>query len=90
MAVIRLQEVVIDCAEPRRLVAFWAEVFGVPGVVRTDDWAYVESSATRVRIAFQKVPEVKTVKNRVHLDVEVDNIDAERDRLVGLGGTAVG
>jgi predicted enzyme related to lactoylglutathione lyase len=90
MAVIRLQEVVIDCAEPRRLVAFWAEVFGVAGVVRTEDWAYVESDATRLRIAFQQVPEVKTVKNRVHLDVEVDDIDAERDRLVGLGGAAVG
>ncbi len=43
-----------------------------------------------MRIAFQQVPEVKTVKNRVHLDVEVDDIDTERDRLVGLGGAAVG
>ena len=90
MAVIRLQEVVVDCREPRRLVAFWAEVFGVPAVVRTDDWAYVESDATGVRIAFQQVPEAKVVKNRVHLDVEVDDIDAERERLIGLGAAAVG
>ena len=45
----------------------------------------MESAVTRVRIAFQLVPEPKTTKNRIHLDVEVDSIDFERERLVGLG-----
>jgi predicted enzyme related to lactoylglutathione lyase len=41
------------------------------------------------RILFQKVPEAKTVKNRLHLDVRVgkDNQEAERDRLVAAGAT---
>ncbi|MGN9787845.1 VOC family protein [Nonomuraea sp. ZG12] len=41
------------------------------------------------RVLFQHVPEAKTVKNRVHLDIRVgaDRIDAEVDRLVGKGAT---
>ena len=47
------------------------------------------------RLFFQKVPEPKVVKNRVHLDVRVSTeapsdkatIDAEVERLIGLGAT---
>ena len=44
------------------------------------------------RILFQAVPEAKTVKNRVHLDLLVgpDDHDAEVERLVALGATVVG
>jgi hypothetical protein len=40
-------------------------------------------------VLFQEVPEAKTVKNRLHLDVRVgpDRREAEVDRLVGLGAT---
>jgi hypothetical protein len=43
----------------------------------------------RDRILFQAVPEPKTIKNRVHLDIRVgqENIDTERDRLTALGAT---
>jgi len=43
----------------------------------------------RPRVLFQAVPEEKTVKNRVHLDVRVgaDRREAEVARLVGLGAT---
>ncbi len=44
------------------------------------------------RILFQAVPEPKTVKNRVHLDLLVgpDDHDAEVERLLALGATVVG
>lgn len=44
------------------------------------------------RILFQAVPETKVVKNRLHLDLIVgpDAVDAEVDRLVGLGATVKG
>ncbi|HEV2758934.1 MAG TPA: VOC family protein [Acidimicrobiales bacterium] len=44
------------------------------------------------RILFQAVPETKTAKNRVHLDLLVGSQehDAEVERLVGLGATVVG
>jgi hypothetical protein len=43
------------------------------------------------RVLFQRVPEPKTVKNRVHLDVRVgaDQVDAEVTRLVGRGATVL-
>lgn len=43
------------------------------------------------RILFQAVPEAKTVKNRVHLDLLVgpEDEDAEVERLVALGATVV-
>jgi Glyoxalase-like domain len=46
-------------------------------------------SAERRRILFQRVPEPKTVKNRVHLDVWVgaDNVEAELERLTKMGAT---
>ena len=37
------------------------------------------------RITFNKVPEPKTVKNRVHLDLISDTFDAETERLQSLG-----
>jgi hypothetical protein len=41
----------------------------------------------RPRLLFQRVPEAKTVKNRMHLDVSVggDRREAEVTRLIGLG-----
>ena len=46
-----------------------------------------DPTGTRPRLLFQLVPEAKTVKNRVHLDLHAgpDRIDAEVERLVGLG-----
>jgi hypothetical protein len=42
------------------------------------------------RLFFTLVPEPKTVKNRVHLDLRADDVEAEVARLVGLGAREVG
>lgn len=39
----------------------------------------------RPRFFFQRVPEAKTVKNRMHIDLSADDVNLEVDRLVGLG-----
>jgi hypothetical protein len=56
-----------------------------------DDGVDERGAGTGRRILFQAVPEAKTVKNRVHLDLNVgrDRCDAEVARLVGLGATKV-
>lgn len=61
--------------------------------VRHPDDPYDEASGTGLgrRILFQRVPETKTGKNRLHLDVhsEPGRRDAEVVRLEGLGATVV-
>ena len=47
----------------------------------------VEAGPGSPRLWFQRVPEAKVVKNRVHLDVRADDVAAEVDRLVALGAT---
>ena len=56
-----------------------------------DDPVDERGSGTGRRILFQAVPEAKTVKNRVHLDLLVgpEHHDAQVQRLVGLGATVV-
>ena len=50
-----------------------------------------EPSPQRARILFQEVPEAKTVKNRVHIDLRLGDDDAEavRERLVARGATVL-
>lgn len=57
-----------------------------------DDPVDGRGSGTGRRILFQAVPEPKTVKNRVHLDLLVgpEAHDAEVERLIALGATVVG
>jgi predicted enzyme related to lactoylglutathione lyase len=89
MVVRGLDEIVVDCADPTTLVGFWAEVFGVRATIHGERWAYIDVPGATT-VAFQKVPEAKTIKNRLHLDVKVDDIPREADRLVALGATRSG
>jgi len=75
------------------------EQMGVPEEERDSRAAVIDPEGIRPRLFFQRVPEAKTVKNRLHLDVraapglEGDDrmtaLDAEATRLVGLGATRV-
>jgi len=85
-----LDEVVFDCAEPAALVRFWNQVLGGSAPVdRSPDWSFFDAPSG-FRIAFQRVPEDKVVKNRVHLDVAVDDVPAAADAAERLGATRQG
>jgi hypothetical protein len=49
----------------------------------------VEAPDGQPRIFFQLVPEPKSVKNRVHLDLRCDCLEDELERLIGLGAHVV-
>nr|WP_296779374.1 VOC family protein [Rhodococcus sp. (in: high G+C Gram-positive bacteria)] len=85
----RIDEVVFDCAEPGVLAAFWTGVLGGTPAARDSSWHYVDVPGF-TRIAFQKVPEGKTAKNRVHLDVAVTDIAAATVQAEALGAVGVG
>ena len=50
-----------------------------------DPTVLVETTSSVPRLWFQKVPEPKRVKNRVHLDLCADDVGSELSRLVSLG-----
>ncbi|WP_049572613.1 VOC family protein [Nonomuraea sp. SBT364] len=85
----RLDQIVIDCHDPRSLVRFWAALLGGDPVDRAPDWSFVDPPGT-VRLAFQQVPEDKAGKNRLHLDVDVEAIAPAVARARELGATPVG
>lgn len=84
-----IDEVVIDCAQPEVLAVFWAQVLGGDPVGRDDAWWYVVPPGW-TQLSFQKVPESKVVKNRLHLDVLVEDIAAATAQAEALGARRVG
>ena len=82
----RLQSVVIDCDDLDTGISFWTGALGVSVVGRHEDvYRRLESPIPGLRILLQRVPEQKTAKTRVHLDIESDDIEAEVRRLEKLG-----
>ncbi|WP_433220836.1 VOC family protein [Dactylosporangium sp. CS-047395] len=73
------------------------DAMGVPAEERNRASAIVDPAGTGPRVFFQRVPEGKTVKNRVHLDVRaaaglqgegrMAALQQEAERLTGVGGT---
>jgi catechol 2,3-dioxygenase-like lactoylglutathione lyase family enzyme len=84
-----LVAVTIDCADAAALSRFWADVLGWPvAEAPTSEHAVLlpgYGDTGGPRITFNTVPEPKTVKNRVHLDLVSGTFDAETGRLLGLG-----
>jgi catechol 2,3-dioxygenase-like lactoylglutathione lyase family enzyme len=97
----RFTELAIDCHRPDELATFWCAVLGYEVIERKDDYVEIASwhpSAEAVRaqvspptLVFARVPESKTVKNRVHIDVSpIDRgRDEEVERLLALGARHV-
>jgi Glyoxalase-like domain len=84
-----LVAVVIDCADALTLARFWADVLGRPVAEdSTPEHVVLLADDTDTGwplIVFNIVPEPKTVKNRLHLDLISDTFDAETERLLSLG-----
>ncbi|WP_188197073.1 VOC family protein [Nonomuraea sp. SYSU D8015] len=89
---IEIQAVTIDAENPYEIASWWSKATGLPlgeGDKPGDDDVMVRTGQDPF-LLFQRVPEGKTVKNRVHLDVmatEGRTRDEEVERLIGLGAT---
>jgi hypothetical protein len=90
---LRVTEIVIDCAEHGAVVGFWAAALGYERHDVNEQYVALVPPQPlqpgRPPILFQKVPEPKVVKNRVHLDFRADVMADEVERLRGLGATFV-
>ncbi len=83
----RIGDMVVDCADPERLAEFWCRVLGYRVFDRDETGVAVRGARTSPDILFIRVPEAKSVKNRLHFDVCPTDRDqaAELERLLGLG-----
>ncbi len=80
---------VVDCNDLERAAAFWSGMLGMKITNREADWVDLEPLAPAGPVlAFQLVPEAKAVKNRLHLDIEVDELAGAARRATELGASA--
>jgi catechol 2,3-dioxygenase-like lactoylglutathione lyase family enzyme len=66
--------VAVDCADPAELAAFWQRLLGGDVEVDDDGDASLRGAAA-VTLDFLRVPEGKTVKNRLHLDLRAGDFE---------------
>lgn len=83
--------ITIDAADARRLAAFWTALLDTEVETELDDGRYVFLAGREglPELCLQRVPEPKTSKNRVHLDLSVDDLQAATDLVMSLGGAWV-
>ena len=92
---LRIGALIVDSQDPGRLARFWAEA--LDWVISQDEdpeWVVEPPEGSRedcvvADLLFIKVPEPKTSKNRLHLDLRLEHQFAEVARLEGLGATRV-
>ena len=85
MALARFKDLCMDAADPARLGEFWAEVLGRTWEQDGDGDGKLRGPTDRHTIWISRVPEPKTVKHRVHLDVYARRLAD----LEALGSTVV-
>lgn len=89
---ISLAVVTTDCDDPQRVAAFWSKALELPIDEGASEF-FVSLGTTdpnvNPKMFFIKVPEAKTVKNRMHVDLLTDDEDADTERLLALGATRV-
>ena len=91
-----VHNITVDCRDPYALASWWALVTG--GSIGEDDFPGDPAAAvnpphgvTAPVLLFERVPEPKAGKNRVHVDLIPDTtLEEEVARLIGLVATQVG
>jgi len=93
MTTVRQVQITFDCADPERVARFWCEVLGYE--LHSSGVACSDPTGVGPRLYFQRVPEGKVAKNRVHIDVRaapgltgaerLAALEAECTRVVALG-----
>lgn len=82
----------VDCADPYPLAQFWSQVLDIPvdeDCEPDDDEVGFELDPGRY-LLFLRVPEPKTVKNRLHLCLQPQQLrEQEVERLLGIGASMV-
>lgn len=86
---LKVGSVVIDCNDIASMLRFWQEALRyVPKDPPEDDWAVLRDPEGKgVNVSLQVVPERRSGKNRLHLDLYTTDQAGEVERLLALGAT---
>ena len=88
----RLYELVLDSVEPELVARWWADRFGIRPEGDGEVWSVGPGAGLPWELVFVAVPEPKTVKNRVHVDVwgSTDELVTAGARLLRARGGDIG
>lgn len=82
--------IVLDVNDLEKQASFWCSLLATPVQSREADWLDLGRLGEGGPVlSLQLVPETKAGKNRLHLDLLVDDFDTEAKRALGLGATEV-
>ncbi len=84
------EQLIVDSISPVDLGRWWCAALGWIVVNDDPDEFEIRPDIERTPgLLFGLVPEAKTIKNRLHIDLRPDDRDAEVERLVGLGASRI-
>jgi hypothetical protein len=90
MAIARFKDLCMDAIDPAVLGPFWAETLRLDWTLHDDGDGRLTGPTPQHTVWFNRVPEPKTVKNRIHWDVSVADLqpllDAGATLLRPIGG----
>jgi predicted enzyme related to lactoylglutathione lyase len=79
---------VLDSRDPEALAPFWAAALGYVVVGSVENYVLLlPDGGEGPKLLIQRVPEGKTLKNRMHLDIEVAELQETASKLTFLGAT---
>ena len=84
-----LTNVGIDVADIERAEAFYSALLGVERASTWEQYLIFEPLPNGLTVYLQRVPEKKTSKSRVHMDLTVPDVPAALARVESLGGRAL-
>lgn len=88
---LHLYSITFDAADPQALANFWSDVIGYSATFADENIAIIGGDGSvGPRMMFIKVPEGKAAKNRMHVDLGTPDLEAETERVVGLGAELAG
>ena len=88
--------ITLDVNNPELMINFWSSIlrYELDSADQFKDpeqvyWYLVDPADKGTRLLIQQVPEPVTAKSRMHIDVHVDDIEAEAERAINMGAKRV-
>ena len=82
-----LYAITMDVNDLESCAKFWSQVLGAEILYQNEKYLRLGQKGERPTLLLQKVPEPHEVKNRVHIDLDVPDLDVAVNRVQELGGT---